>query len=144
LRKSVAVAAVVAAAAAGVVVVAAAVVVASAAVAAAAAAAAVAAAAAAAAIVVAGVATSAQLRGRPEKIFVSVDESTGRSTVSFQPADVGSPVQHDDDHKGVTAMADAAAIVAKYPGCTVHGPHFHAARPAGRTKLRKRPPPPNG
>jgi len=100
--------------------------------------------AAVAAIVVAGVATSAQLRGRPEKIFVSVDESTGRSTLSFQPADVGGPVQHDDDRQGTAAMADAAILVAKYPGCTVHGPHFHAARPAGRTKLRKRPPPPNG
>ncbi|HET9987161.1 MAG TPA: hypothetical protein VFQ65_01545, partial [Kofleriaceae bacterium] len=81
------------------------------------------------------------LRGRPEKIFVSVDESTGRSTLSFQPNDVGGPVQHDDDHKGTRAMADAKAIVDKYPGCTVHGPHFHAARPAGKSRPRKRPSP---
>ena len=86
------------------------------------------------------VATNASsLRGRPEKIFVSVDESTGRSTLSFQPNDVGGPVQHDDDHKGARAMADAKAIVDKYPGCTVHGPHFHAARPAGKSRPRKRP-----
>ena len=37
------------------------------------------------------------------------------------------------------AMADAKAIVDKYPGCTVHGPHFHAARPAGKSRPRKRP-----
>lgn len=80
-----------------------------------------------------------QLRGRPEKIFVSVDESTGRSTLSFQPNDVGGPMQHDDDHKGTRAMADAKAIVDKYPGCTVHGPHFHAARPAGKSRPRRRP-----
>jgi hypothetical protein len=79
------------------------------------------------------------LRGRPEKIFVSVDESTGRSTLSFQPNDVGGPMQHDDDHKGTRAMADAKAIVDKYPGCTVHGPHFHAARPAGKSRPRRRP-----
>ena len=86
------------------------------------------------------VATNASsLRGRPEKIFVSVDESTGRSTLSFQPTDVSGPVQHDDDHKGTRAMADAKAIVDKYPGCTVHGPHFHAARPAGKSRPRKRP-----
>jgi len=85
------------------------------------------------------VATKDTLRGRPEKIFVSVDESTGRSTLSFQPNDVGGPMQHDDDHKGTRAMADAKAIVDKYPGCTVHGPHFHAARPAGKTRPRKRP-----
>jgi hypothetical protein len=87
------------------------------------------------------VAVATSLRGRPERIFVSVDESTGRSTLSFQPTDIGSPVQHDADHKGTLAMADAKALVDKYPGCTIHGPHFHAARPAGRTKMRKRPQP---
>ena len=87
------------------------------------------------------VAVATSLRGRPERIFVSVDESTGRSTLSFQPTDIGGPVQHEEDHKGTLAMADAKAIVDKYPGCTVHGPHFHAARPVGRTKMRKRPQP---
>jgi hypothetical protein len=107
-------------------------------------AAAVIAAAAAAVVVAAGTAAVAVatngLRGRPERIFVSVDESTGRSTLSFQPTDIGAPVQHEDDHKGVRAMADAKAIIERYPGCTVHGPHFHAARPTGRMKPRRRPP----
>jgi hypothetical protein len=153
LRKSAAVAAVVVAAVAVVVaavvaavVVAAATAVVAAAVVAAATAAVVVAAVVAVAVVDAGVETVAvavatSLRGRPERIFVSVDESTGRSTLSFQPTDIGSPVQHDADHKGTLAMADAKALVDKYPGCTIHGPHFHAARPAGRTKMRKRPQP---
>jgi hypothetical protein len=84
-------------------------------------------------------AISRSLRGRPERVFVSVDESTGTSTVSFHPADVGSPVQHTDDKQGTTAMNEARTIAASYPGCTVHGPHFHAARPAGRMKLRRKP-----
>jgi hypothetical protein len=81
------------------------------------------------------------LRGRPERIFISVDESTGRSTTSFQPTDIGTPIVHEDDHKGVRALADAKAIVDKNPGCTVHGPHFHAARPPGKSRFRKRPGP---
>jgi hypothetical protein len=81
------------------------------------------------------------LRGRPERIFISVDESTGRSTTSFQPPDIGTPIVHEDDHKGVRALADAKAIVDKNPGCTVHGPHFHAARPPGKSRFRKRPGP---
>lgn len=80
-----------------------------------------------------------RLRGRPDRVFVSVDESTGKSTVSFHPADVGSPLQHDDDKQGTTAMAAARSIADKYPGCTVHGPHFHAARPVGRWKSRRKP-----
>ncbi len=80
-----------------------------------------------------------RLRGRPERVFVSVDESTGKSTVSFHPSDVGSPVQHDDDKKGETAMEEARSIAERYPGCTVHGPHFHAARPVGKWKVRRRP-----
>jgi len=82
--------------------------------------------------------TASNLRGRPERVFVSVDESTGKSTMSFHPADVGSPVQHDGDHKGDAAMKDARAIAAKYPGCTVHGPHFHTARPPGKKLMRRR------
>jgi hypothetical protein len=73
-------------------------------------------------------------------VFVSVDESTGKSTISFQPPDVGSAVQYENDKAGPTAMQEARAIVEKFPGCTVHGPHFHAARPAGRMKMRRRPP----
>jgi hypothetical protein len=147
LRKSAAAAAVVVAAAAVVVVAAVAVVVAAAVAAAATAVVVVAAvtaavaAVAAVAVVTVAVVVATNLRGRPERIFVSVDESTGRSTMSFMPTDIGTPVQHEADHKGVLAMADAKALVDKYPGCTVHGPHFHAARPAGRTKMRKRPQP---
>ena len=82
---------------------------------------------------------AARLHGRPQRIFVSVDESTGKSTISFQPSDVGSPVQHEDDKTGSTAMREARAISEQYPGCTVHGPHFHAARPAGSKWRRRRP-----
>ena len=80
------------------------------------------------------------LRGRPEKIFVSVDESTGRSTISFAPADVGTPVICEDDKTGAKAMKDAKSISERYPGCTVHGPHFHAARPPGRMRMRRKAP----
>ena len=80
-----------------------------------------------------------RLRGRPERVFVSVDESTGKSTISFHPADVGSPIQLDGDATGERAMRDAKSISDKYPGCTVHGPHFHAARPPGRGRPRRRP-----
>jgi len=72
-------------------------------------------------------------------VFVSVDESTGKSTISFHPADVGSPLQLENDKTGVTAMQEARSISEKFPGCTVHGPHFHAARPPGRMKMRRRP-----
>lgn len=78
-----------------------------------------------------------RLRGTPERIFISVDESTGKSTLSFSPADVGSPLQHDDDRDGARAMKDARAIVTRYPSATIHGPHFHAARPA-KARVRKR------
>lgn len=80
-----------------------------------------------------------RLSGRPDRIFVSVDESTGRSTISFQPADVGSVIQYESDVKGERAMADAKVLSSRYPGSTVHGPHFHAARPAGK-KIRPRKP----
>jgi hypothetical protein len=77
------------------------------------------------------------LRGAPECIFISVDESIGTSTVSFSPAEVGAPFQLADDRDGARALTDAKAIVARYPTCTIHGPHFHAARPP-RAKVRKR------
>jgi hypothetical protein len=76
--------------------------------------------------------------GRPERIFVSVDASTGRSTISFAPADAGSPFQREGDADGSRAMRDAQAILARYPGATIHGPHFHTA-PAGRVRPRRRP-----
>jgi hypothetical protein len=78
-----------------------------------------------------------RLRGTPDRIFISVDESTGKSTLSFFPADVGPPTQHDDDKDGQLALKDAKAIIARYPTCTIHGPHFHAARPA-KARIRKR------
>lgn len=78
-----------------------------------------------------------RLRGTPERIFVSVDESNGTSTVSFSPADVGAPFQHELDHDGARAMTDAKAIHAKYPSATIHGPHFHAARPP-KARVRRR------
>jgi hypothetical protein len=85
-----------------------------------------------------------RLQGRPERIFVSVDESTGKSTISFQPPNVGTPVQHEDDKTGSTAMQEARQLSAKYPGCTVHGPHFHAARPPGGRWKRRRTEPTSG
>jgi hypothetical protein len=83
--------------------------------------------------------SAARLRGRPERIFVSVDESTGRSTLSFAPPDTGDPVLHEDDKTGARALADAQEILARYPGATIHGPHFHAARPPNRPRARRRP-----
>jgi hypothetical protein len=75
---------------------------------------------------------------RPDRIFVSVDASTGRSTISFAPADAGSPFQRDGDADGAHAMRDARAILARYPGATIHGPHFHE-KPTGRGRPRRRP-----
>ena len=80
---------------------------------------------------------AARLRGRPERIFVSVDESTGRSTISFAPAEASEPLQYEDDKAGTRAMRDAQALSSRYPGSTIHGPHFHAARPA-RARVRSR------
>ena len=82
---------------------------------------------------------STRLQGRPERIFVSVDESTGKSTISFQPSEVSAPLQREDDKTGSAAMQEARSISEKFPGCTVHGPHFHAARPAGSKWRRRRP-----
>jgi hypothetical protein len=78
-----------------------------------------------------------RLRGRPDRIFVSVDESTGRSTISFAPTEAGDPIQHEDDKSGARAMKDAQALLSRYPGATIHGPHFHAARPP-RARVRSR------
>jgi len=83
--------------------------------------------------------TSIRLNLRPEKIFISVDESTGRSTISFAPADAGKPILHEGDRTGALAMRDAKVILDTYPGCTIHGPHFHAARPPGRKRIVRRP-----
>jgi hypothetical protein len=78
-----------------------------------------------------------RLRGRPDRIFVSVDESTGRSTISFAPPEAGDPIVHEDDKSGARAMKDAQALSSRYPGTTIHGPHFHAARPP-RARVRSR------
>lgn len=80
-----------------------------------------------------------RLKSRPDRIFVSVDESTGRSVISFQPTDVGDAISYDDDKAGTRAMQDAQTISSRYPGSTVHGPHFHAARPA-KARIRPRKP----
>lgn len=79
------------------------------------------------------------LSARPDRIFISVDESTGRSTISFAPPDVGRVIVHDSDRTGELAMTDARSIAAKHPGCTVHGPHFHAARPPNRARIARKP-----
>ena len=79
------------------------------------------------------------LRGSPDRIFISVNEDTGMSTVSFFPADVGSPIQHESDNKGTRALEDAKTLTAKYPNATVHGPHFHATRPVKAASRRRRP-----
>jgi len=85
-----------------------------------------------------------RLQGRVERIFVSVDESTGRSTISFLPAGVGDPVLREGDRTGAMAMKDAKTIADDHPGCTVQGPHFHAARPPGRKRMMRRPASNNG
>jgi hypothetical protein len=82
---------------------------------------------------------SIRLNTRPERIFISVDESTGRSTISFAPPEAGSPVVHEGDTTGAVAMREATAISERYPGCTIHGPHFHAARPPGRKRSVRKP-----
>ncbi|MEO8705838.1 MAG: hypothetical protein ABI867_37755 [Kofleriaceae bacterium] len=83
--------------------------------------------------------TEPKVRTRPDKIFISVDESSGRSTLSFQPADSGEPFQYDDDKTGQRALDDAKTISTRYPGVAISGPHFHAARPA-RARVRPRKP----
>lgn len=76
--------------------------------------------------------------GQPERVFVSVDERTGRSTLSFAPNGVGTPVVHEADARGDAAMAEARAIVASHTGCVIVGPHFHASRPPGSGGARRR------
>jgi len=78
-----------------------------------------------------------RLRSTPERIFISVDESTGISTVSFSPTEAGAPFQHADDREGTRALEDAKSLLARYPGATIHGPHFHAARPP-KARIRRR------
>jgi len=84
--------------------------------------------------------SSIRLRSRPERIFISVDESTGRSTISFAPPEAGAPIVHEQDRTGALALSDAHTICKTYPGATIHGPHFHAARPPGRKRVARRPP----
>ena len=76
--------------------------------------------------------------GRPERIFVSVDERTGRSTLSFAPTGVGGPVVREGDARGEQAMTAARAIAATYAGCVIAGPHFHTSREPGSPSPRRR------
>jgi hypothetical protein len=76
--------------------------------------------------------------GRPERVFVSVDERTGRSTMSFAPVGVGTPVVREADARGEGAMLTAQAIAVMYAGCVIVGPHFHTSRPPGSKSLRRR------
>jgi hypothetical protein len=78
-----------------------------------------------------------KLRGVPERIFVSVDQRTSSSTVSFAPQDVCAPIVRESDPQGELAMSSARAIAASYPGCAITGPHFHTSRPAGSAKPRR-------
>ena len=79
------------------------------------------------------------LRGNPDRVFVSVDERTGRSTISYFPADVGPPHQVEtEDRSGAVAMAEARKIAARYPGCIVDGPHFHTSKEGGAKRGRRR------
>ena len=75
--------------------------------------------------------------GRPERVFISVDERTGRSTLSFAPNGVGTPVVREADANGQQAMDAARAIVARYAGCVIVGPHFHSSRPPGSRPVRR-------
>lgn len=79
------------------------------------------------------------LNGTPQRIFISVDETTRRSTVSFLPPDVGKPFQFEDDAKGEQALERAREIASAHGGCTVEGPHFHASNP-DRPRRPRRPP----
>lgn len=78
------------------------------------------------------------LTGKPERIFVSVDQRTGRSTMSFAPREVGNPVVREADAGGAQALTAARAIAARYPGCGIVGPHFHASKAGGKTRRRGR------
>ena len=49
----------------------------------------------------------ARMKMRPDKIFVSVDESTGKSIISFQPQDAGDAITYEDDKTGARAMKTA-------------------------------------
>ena len=51
------------------------------------------------------------LASSPEKVFISVDSSTGRSTLSFAPAGAGEPLTIEGDPRGEGALRTAEAIV---------------------------------
>jgi hypothetical protein len=78
-----------------------------------------------------------RLTGAPARIFISVDESTHRSTLSFMPAEVGAPIPREDDGRGEFALSAAREIAASYPGCTIVGPHFHTSRPDKKPRRRR-------
>ncbi|HVV85373.1 MAG TPA: hypothetical protein VHE35_20070 [Kofleriaceae bacterium] len=76
--------------------------------------------------------------GRPERVFISVDERTGVSTLSFAPPGVADPIVRADDARGQQALQAARGIVATHAGCVIVGPHFHTSKPGGATKPRRR------
>jgi hypothetical protein len=79
------------------------------------------------------------LHGSPQRIFVSVDETTRRSNISFLPSDVGGPITFDEDAKGEQAVTRAKEIAGDHRGCTIDGPHFHSSNP-GKQRRPRRPP----
>lgn len=81
--------------------------------------------------------TPPRLRGTPARVFISVDESTGRSTLSYAPPEVGEPLSFDGDADGSSALATARAIAAAHAGCAIVGPHFHASA-RGHARPRRR------
>jgi hypothetical protein len=83
-------------------------------------------------------AAAIRFMGRPERIFISVDERTGRSTLSFAPADVSGPVVNEADAAGQQAMVTAREIAATYSGCAIVGPHFHSSPPPGKPARKRR------
>jgi hypothetical protein len=74
----------------------------------------------------------------PSRIFVSVDVSLGRSTLSFAPPDVGAPIQLEDDPDGEVGLARARELAANHPGAIVVGPHFHDRPVKGRLRRGRR------
>jgi hypothetical protein len=85
---------------------------------------------------------SPKLASAPERVFISVDSSTGRSTVSYAPATVGEPLTREDDPRGEHALQTAQAIIAAYPSCAITGPHFFESA-KGRPRRRGPGPKPN-
>jgi len=76
------------------------------------------------------------LNGTPDRIFVSVDSRTARSTISVRPADLLAPFQLEDDGDGSKAMVEAKAIAARHGNVPIDGPHFHTSSETPRKRRR--------